>query len=82
MCCLMELLTCQSDVYADAVFRIWLVTSQALKSYPITGIIREGLQLAAPTLGLRLRSYLPHTFLQAAFQRTISNHAATLSFKG
>ena len=64
------------------------------KSYPVTGINREGLRpIRCPVVSLvkctrfnihwlwvlRLRSYLPHSFLQAASQRLL---AAALSIKG
>ena len=49
------------------------------KSYPVTGITRENLRPEYPVSALRLGSYLPHSCLEAAFQRI---HAATLSGKG
>ena len=53
----------------------WLLT----KSYPVTGITRENLRPEYPVSALRLGSYLPHSCLEAAFQRI---HAAALSGKG
>ena len=49
------------------------------KSYPVTGITRENLRPEYPVSALRLGSYLPHSCLEAAFQRI---HAAALSGKG
>ena len=49
------------------------------KSYPVTGITRENLRPEYPVSALRLGSYLPHSRLEAAFQRI---HAAALSGKG
>lgn len=49
------------------------------KSYPVTGITRENLRPEHPVSALRLGSYLPHSCLEAAFQRI---HAAALSGKG
>ena len=50
-----------------------------IKSYPVTGITRENLRPEYPVSALRLGSYLPHSCLEAAFQRI---HAAALSGKG
>lgn len=49
------------------------------KSYPVTGITRENLRPEYPVSALRLGSYLPHSCLEAAFQRI---YAAALSGKG
>ena len=49
------------------------------KSYPVTGITRENLRPEYPVSALRLGSYLPHSCLEAAFQRIL---AAALSGKG